>query len=149
MNTQLANTAQVFVDDSYDRPAVYFAMDLEDLQALRSWVETQTASDLRSPILANKYRCGARAGLDTVGLGAGFLYPGAAPLECVWTDATGTVWRWDDDEMQGISMNEDGAQIELAHDSRDYIDYPDAEMTAFASGMLDAIIACGWFPENG
>ena len=142
MNAQLTNTA--LVDDYYDdRPAVYFAMGLEDLQALRTWVETQPASDLQSPILANKYRCGARAGLITIGLGFD-LYPGAEPLERVWTDATGTVWRWDNDEMQGVPMNAGGARIEFVGDSRDYIDYPDVEMAAFASGMLEAITACGW-----
>lgn len=136
MNAQLTNTA--LVDDYHDdRPGVYFAMGLEDLQALRTWIETQPRSDLYSPILANKYRCGARAGLITVGLGFN-LYPGAGPMERGWTDATSTVWRWDNDEMRGVSM------IELEIDSRDYIDYPDVEMAAFASGMLDAIIACGW-----
>ena len=132
MNAQLTNTA---FDDH--RPALYFAMSLEDLRALRAWVETQTAPDLQSQILANKYRCGVQAGLSTVGLGFN-LYPGAGPMERVWTDATSTVWRWDNDEMRGVSM------IELEIDSRDYIDYPDVEMAAFASGMLDAITACGW-----
>ena len=142
MNTQLTNTA--LVDDYHDdRPAVYFAMSLEDLRALRAWVETQTAPDLQSQILANKYRCGVQAGLSTVGLGFN-LYPSAGPMERVWTDATSTVWRWDNDEMRGVAMNVDGAQIELEMDSRDYIDYLDIEMAAFASGMLDAIIACGW-----
>lgn len=143
MNAQLTNTT--LVDDYYDdRPTVYFAMGSEDLRALRAWAKTQPAPDLQSPILANKYRCGAQGGLTAVGLGFGFLYPGAEPLERAWTDATGTVWRWDDDEMLGVARHIDGTQVELAGDSRDYVDYPDEEMAAFASGMLDGIIACGW-----
>ena len=59
MNAQLTNTA--LVDDYYDdRPAVYFAMGLKDLQALRTWVETQPASDLQSPILLTDKKVSSR-----------------------------------------------------------------------------------------
>ncbi|OCB03275.1 hypothetical protein BBC27_08765 [Acidithiobacillus ferrivorans] len=120
------------------RPVLCYFLTLDELLDLRDWVQGEPVLDLQSPVLANQYRAGVRHGLEIVEFGI------ASPLGHRWTDATGITWQWDVLQKEAVAVSADGSPVEPVPDSRDYIDYPDAEFTALARGLLDALMACGW-----
>ncbi|MHB9043099.1 hypothetical protein [Acidithiobacillus sp.] len=138
MNTQI-NPAQD------DRPAIFFGMTRLEMSDLRQWLEDVEASGGATSLKdrADLYVGGVQFGLAQIGQGFSRL-PGASPLARLWTDALGTVWRWDHEHLQPVAdktMNDPNTE--------DFTDWSDDDFICFVRGLLDATTACGWEKRPG
>lgn len=125
-------------ESSDSRPDVFFGMDHLEMNDLRQWLEEVETNNTRCPARADLYAGGVRFGLAQIGQGFSLL-PGASPLTHSWTDAMGTVWRWDNETFQPLA---DKAMGDL--DTGDFADLSDADFVCFTQGLLDSTTACGW-----
>ncbi len=144
MNTQLANTARIY-DDSDDRPAIFLGMTDADMDEVRQWLKSRAGLYAIQPgtLQAALYVHGVDLGLSQVCMGFSFALTGATgalALPHGWKDALGNEWRWD----EVVFRSDNNSDEEYVVDALDIHEAPAADFAAFAQGLLDATVACGW-----